>query len=229
MRLCAPTAAFGLAAAGGLLFASIGSADPPDPPGAARRYFLPIPIPSADTSPQTFVVNGQTNVIPRNYIEGASINDDGTAAAISLRAVLPDFGGLTKETIRCGIGYQDPCSAEVVVIDLTSGPFLTNGPQQLQNIKPISHPDQREGPCGLQYYESHGSTDDGGIVHQFFFTKLLNQPDISVLRCSKPGSLMAPRCNAHDDVGDRNSVYYNFDRGRLCEWGAIRRKSFALI
>lgn len=174
MNLFALRAAFSLLVAGGSLFTSTVWAEPPDPLGAVGRYYLPIPTPSAHTLPQTFVMNGQTYVIPRNYIESVSKNDDGTAAAISLRAVLPDFSGLTKETIRCGIGYRDPCSADVVVIDLTSGPFLTNGSQQLMNIKPISHQDQREGPCGLQYYESRGSSDKGGIVHQFFFTKLPN-------------------------------------------------------
>jgi hypothetical protein len=201
-----------------------------DPLGAVGRYNLPIPTPSTDTSPQTLVMNGQTYVIPRNYIVSLTRNDDGTAAAISMRAALPDFSGLTRETIRCGVGYGDPCSAEVVVIGLTSGPFLTSGSEQLQNIKPVSHPDQREGPCGLQYYESRGSTDKGGVVHQFFFfTKLPDRPDISVLRCPRPGSSGASRCNSYDDAGDGDSFYYNFHRSKLCEWSSIRSRIARLI
>ena len=229
MKPCARRWRLSVLIGGAALFATALWAEPPDPLGAVGRYQLPIPTPSTDTSPQTFVMNGQTYVIPRNYIVSLAKDDDGTAAAISMRAVLPDFSGLTKETMRCGVGYRDPCSAEVVVIGLTSGPFLTSGSQQLRNIKPISHPDQREGPCSLQYYESHGSTDQGGTVFQFFFTKMPNQSDISVLRCPKPGSSGASRCNSYDDVGDGNSFYYNFERNKLCQWGPIRSKSLALI
>ena len=71
-------------------------------------------------------MNGQTYVIPRNYIEGLSNNNNGTVGAISLRAVLPDFGGLTTDTIRCGVVYRDPYNSENGVIGLTSESLLTN-------------------------------------------------------------------------------------------------------
>ena len=229
MRLCVPTAASGLAVAGGLLFASIGSADPPDPLGAVGRYYLPIPTPSTDTSPRTFVMNGQTYVIPRNYIEGLSKDDKGNPNVISIRAVRPDFIGLTKDTIRCGVGYRDPCSSGVVVIDLSRGIFPTSGRQQLSNAKGISHPDEREGPCGLKYYESLGSTEKGGVVFQSFFTAVSDSSDILFLSCAKPGSSFAQRCNGHENIGDGNSFYYNFDRNKLCDWKEVRSRTHELI
>lgn len=228
-RGCVPRAGFGLSITAGLLFASIVCAEPPDPLGAVGRYYLPIPTPSIDTSPRTFVMNEQTYVIPRNYIEGLSKGNDGTPNVISIRAVLPGYSGLTKETIRCGVGFRDPCSSEVIVIGLTSGPFLTSGSQQLANIKPISHPEPRQGPCGLTYYETFGSTDKGAVVHEYYFTTLDDKEDILVLRCPKPGSSGAPRCNSTDNIGDGNSFYYNFDRGKLCQWMMIRSKSLSLI
>jgi hypothetical protein len=227
--LCALRAGFGLLIAGGLVLVAAVGAEPADPLGAVGRYHLPIPTPSTDTSPQTFVMNGQTYVIPRNYIEGLSKDNDGDPNDISIRAVLPDFIGLTDETIRCGVGYQDPCSARVVVIDLSRGIFPTSGSQQLSNSKKISHPDEIKGPCGLRYYESLGSTERGGVVFQFFFIQLPNIADISFLRCAKPGSAFAQRCNSRENIGDGNSFYYNFDRSKLCEWGVVRSKSLDLI
>jgi hypothetical protein len=227
--LCALRAGFSLLIAGGLVLAGTVFAQPPDPLGAVGRYHLSIPAPSADTSPRTFVMNGQTYVIPRNHIVSFSKNDDGTAGAISMRAVLPNFDGLTNDTIRCGVGYQDPCSSKVVVIGLTSGPFPTSGSQQLSNAKGISHPEERDGPCGLRYYEGLGSTDKGGVVFRSYFTRFPDEPDISFLSCAKEGSAFAPRCDGHDNVGDGNAFYYTFDRNKLCDWGSIRKKIFELI
>jgi len=229
MLFCALKRGFASLTVGGLLWAWGACADPVDPLGAVGRYYLPIPAPSTDTSPRTFFMNGQTYIVPRNYVESLSKNDDGTVSVISIRALLPDFTGLTKDTIRCGLNYSDPCSSRVVVIDLAQGPFPTSGVQQLSNAKGISHPDEREGPCGFKYYESFGSAEKGGVVFQFFFARLADTSDLSFLRCAKPGSAFAKRCNARDNVGDGNSFYYNFDRGKLCEWSAIRSSSLSLI
>jgi hypothetical protein len=95
MVSCARRWRLGVLVGGAALFVAVLWAEPPDPL-------------------QTFVMRGQTYVIPRNYVERLSKNDDGTAAVISLRAVLSDFSGLTKETIRCAISYRDPCSAKIV-------------------------------------------------------------------------------------------------------------------
>jgi hypothetical protein len=229
MKPCARRWRLSVLIGGAALFATALWAEPPDPLGAVGRYQLPIPTPSTDTSPQTFVMNGQTYVIPRNYIEGISKADDGQTNVISIRAVLPDFTGLTKETIRCGVGYQDPCSSRVVVVDLARGIFPTSGYQQLLNAKGISRPNEREGPCGLKYYESLSSTQKGGVVFQFFFTELSERSDILFLRCAKPGSAFAQRCNSRENVGDGNSFYYNFDRSKLCSWSEIRNHTHSLI
>jgi len=229
VNLFALRAAFSLLVAAGSLFSSTVRAEPPDPLGAIGRHHLPIPTPSTETLPQTFVMNGQKYVIPRNYVVSLGKNDDGTPGSISMRAVLPDFGGLTKETMRCGIGYRDPCSSKVVVIGLTSGPFPTSGSQQLSNAKGISHPEERDGPCGLRYYEGLGSTDKGGVVFRSYFTRFPDEPEISFLSCAKEGSAFAPRCDGHDNVGDGNAFYYTFDRSELCNWRSIRKKSLELI
>jgi hypothetical protein len=229
MMSCARRWRLGALVGGAALFTTALWAEPPDPLGAVGRYHLPIPTPSTDTSPQTFVMNGQTYVIPRNYIVSLAKNDDGTAGAISIRAVLPTFSGLTKDTIRCGVGYQDPCSSEVVIIGLTHGPFPTSGSQQLENTKRTSHPDEREGPCGLRYYESFGSTDKGGVVFQSFIMKMPDSSDILFLRCAKKGSAFASRCDGDGNVGDGNSFYYTFDQSKLCNWLSIRNGSLSLI
>jgi hypothetical protein len=76
MPLCVLKRGTAFLIVGGLLWPWAVRAESPDPLGAIGRYYLPIPAPSADTSPRTFVMNGRTYVIPWNYIEGLNADDD---------------------------------------------------------------------------------------------------------------------------------------------------------
>lgn len=201
-----------------------------DPLGSVAPYFLPIPSvgpfilpvpsPSTDATPNIFVVNKQRYVIPRNFIFSLSKHDDGTAAAISMRALLPNVEGLTPATMHC-LNSRDACSSDVVTIGLVKGGQPLPGSKFLENIQWHVLPEKFSGPCGLEFYEEKGFESSR---HRYFFKRMSADTDVSVLKCAKEGSSFTPTCHSNSNIEDGNYIYYIFDRKFLCEWEVIRRK-----
>jgi hypothetical protein len=192
--------------------------------GAVNKYGLPASRPSLVTTPQKFVLGGKTYAIARNYVFSAEKDKSGSVAAISMRALLPDLSAITPETMLCFLNIRDPCFDRVVVFGLTEGPAIASGPAKLRNIAPITQPDGRIGPCDLHYFQTKGLEQN---AIQFFFSRLGNDPEISMVSCRKNGS--RPRCDADTDTGDGNSFYYVFARDNLCSWAKIRDSIVELI
>ena len=181
-----------------------------------RPFVLPVPAPSTDATPRSLMMNGQRYTIPRNFIVTLSSNPDGTAGAISMRAMLPDLTGLTQENMHC-LDYRNPCSDNIVTVGLLEKHHSVPGSRQLDNIRARAQPQKFSGPCGLDFYEDSGNESDR---RQHFFKRLGADAEISVLRCAKKG----PRCSSDYDMDDSNHFYYVFNRKFLCDWEAIRDK-----
>jgi hypothetical protein len=205
-------------------------AEPKDPLGsvapsllpipAPRSFELPVPAPSTDPTPQSFVMNGQRYDIPRNFIVTLSTNPDGSAGAISMRALLPDLSGLTQENMHC-LNYRERCSDNIVTVGLLEKHHSVPGSRLLDNIRARAQPEKFSGPCGLEFYEDRGNESQR---HQYFFKRLDADADVSVLKCAKEGSSYAPRCSSDYDMGDGNHFYYIFNRKFLCDWQSIKDK-----
>jgi hypothetical protein len=205
-------------------------AEPKDPLGsvapfllpipAPRPFELPVPAPSTDPTPRTFMMNGQRYDIPRNFIVTLSHNPDGTAGAISMRALLPDLAGLTPENMHC-LDYRDPCSDNIVTIGLLEKHHSVPGSRLLDNIRALAQPEKFSGPCGLDFYESRGIESQR---MRYFFKRMRADADFSVLKCAKEGSSYAPRCSSNYDMDDGNHFYYMFNRKFLCDWEGIKDK-----
>jgi hypothetical protein len=205
-------------------------AEPKDPLGsvapfllpipAPRPFELPVPAPSTDPTPRTFMMNGQRYDIPRNFIMTLSSNPDGTAGAISMRALLPDLAGLTPENMHC-LDFRNPCSDNIVTVGLLEKHHSVPGSRLLDSIRARAQPEKFSGPCGLEFYEDRGNESQR---HQHFFKRLGADADISVLKCAKKGSSYAPSCNSDYDMDDGNHFYYIFNRKFLCDWEGIRDK-----
>jgi hypothetical protein len=187
---------------------------------APRPFELPVPAPSSDPTSQSFVMNGQRYDIPRNFIVTLLRNPDGSAGAISMRALLPDLAGLTQETMHC-LNYQNPCSDNIVTVGLLEGHHSAPGSRLLDNIKAIAQTEKFSGPCGLEFYESRGNESQR---LRYFFKRIGKDADVSVLKCAKEGASFAPTCNSNYDMKDGNHFYYIFNRKFLCDWEGIRDK-----
>jgi len=73
---------------------------------------------------------------------------------------------MTRETAHCFLNLRDPCFGQVLVFGLTEGAFRPSGAAQLKSVGPITHPDERIGPCGLHYLEGNGREEN---IHQVFY------------------------------------------------------------
>jgi hypothetical protein len=166
------------------------------------------------------MMNGQRYDIPRNFIVTLSHNPDGTAGAISMRALLPDLAGLTPENMHC-LDYRDPCSDNIVTIGLLEKHHSVPGSRLLDNIRALAQPEKFSGPCGLDFYESRGIESQR---MRYFFKRMRADADFSVLKCAKEGSSYAPRCSSNYDMDDGNHFYYMFNRKFLCDWEGIKDK-----
>jgi hypothetical protein len=175
-------------------------------------------------TPQKFVLGGKSYAIPRNYVFHAENDGPGVVADISMRAMLPDLSAMTRETAHCFLNIREPCFAQIVLVVLSKGPVLASGAAQLRSVGPITHPDERIGPCGLHYLEEKGREEN---VYQYLFSRLANELDASVIRCPKNG--VRPRCVANANTGDGNSFSYNFARENLCSWTKIRGSAAKLM
>jgi hypothetical protein len=208
-----------------LIGPSASRAQQSDPLGSLDRFYVPVPAPSIDPTPRTFVMNGQRYNIPRNFIESLENDNDGSPAAVSMRVLLPDIVGLSRESMPC-LNYQTVCSDNVVTIGLLRGEHAVAGSQILENIRPLILPDKFVGPCGLDFYENAGH-ESGRF--QYFFKKTNQDTNFSILICPKEGSSFLPNCRSNNDIGDGNHVYYIFNRKHICEWEGIRDKILARI
>ncbi|MCP4621211.1 MAG: hypothetical protein GY844_32815 [Bradyrhizobium sp.] len=210
---------------------STARAEDKDPLGTTNPVLLPIPskgpfllpsdAPSTDPTRRDFIMNGRQYRIPRNMIQSLETEKDGTAAVISMRLLLPDLTGLTKETIKCA-DNRNPCSQDSVVVGLVHNEYGASGSQQLRNMQSMLLPEKFVGSCGLEFYESNGYEEQR---HQYFILEADNDP--SILRCSKYPSFGS--CSSRTNIGDGNHFYYVFYRRHLCEWPDIRAKIINLI
>ncbi|HWF93727.1 MAG TPA: hypothetical protein VG291_02080 [Xanthobacteraceae bacterium] len=175
-------------------------------------------------TPQKFVLGGKSYAIPRNYVFHAENDGPGAVADISMRAMLPDLSAMTRETAHCFLNIREPCFTEVVLLGLTKGPVPATGPEQLRNLGPITHPDERIGLCGFHFLQTKGLEEN---AFQFFFSRLDNDSDASVIRCPKNGP--RSRCVANANTQEGNSFYYNFARENLCSWTKIRGSAAELM
>jgi hypothetical protein len=193
----------------------------------SRRFQIPIPKPSFDRAPQKFVVGGQAYEIPRNYILAVADTKTGVVGAITMRALLPELSGITRQTAHCFDDLRRPCHSEVVGVGISEGPFPTTGAQRLQNVRGFTHPDRKPGPCGLEFVADITPPTGSNAGFNYFIREV--GQDISVIRCPKEGSNYSPRCNSSDNIGDGNYTYYHFHRDRLCQWPEITNKILRLI
>src|ERR1700722_4908382 len=76
-------------------------AQQPDPLGSVGPTVFPFPAPSIDTTARTFVMNGERYDIPGNFLPSGDKQIDGSSRAISVRALLPEIVGITRETSEC--------------------------------------------------------------------------------------------------------------------------------
>jgi hypothetical protein len=200
-----------------------------DPLGTPGPYGLPLPALSFDTMPRTISMRGQVYKIPRNYIFTVS-EWQGQVGNVSMRALLPDLVGLTTDNKTCFIDLASACYSGIVVIGLESGGVpVPSGSQSLANIRGIIYPERHKGPCGLEYFEDTGTIAQQGVAFEWFVYRLPGDAEISILRCPKSGSAVAPRCNASRNLDDGNQFYYTFDRARLCTWAEIKEKVTTLL
>jgi hypothetical protein len=142
-------------------------AQQPDPLGSVGPTVFPFPAPSIDTTARTFVMNGERYDIPGNFLPSGDKQIDGSSRAISVRALLPEIVGITRETSEC-LSALSTCRDRAVTIGLLNGPPAVSGSQVLQNIKPIVFAEKFAGPCGLEFYEDKSNESQR---HRYFFKR----------------------------------------------------------
>jgi hypothetical protein len=202
------------------LLASLSYAQQPDPLGSVGSDFMPAYAPSADTEIRSFVLGGERYDIPRNFLLSVEYRKNGEPAAISMRALLPDIVGITRETLEC-LKSQNACEDKVVTIGLLNNPRSVSGSQQPQNIRSLAAPTPKMGPCGLEFYETTGQERQR---FRYYFKNAHGDADMSILRCPDERSDYAPFCvSQHNPVG-RVTFYYDFDRKFVCDWAIIGTK-----
>jgi hypothetical protein len=206
--------------------ASMAVAEETVPLGTLGPHFIPIPSPSLDTTKSDYVIGDHTYHIPRNYIRVTENNGRKVLSLVSMQALLPDMKGLSLENAPCFRNFQEPCNNDIVTIGLERGEIALFS-QRIANVSKISQP-RTKWVCGFEYYEDTSlKINRNGF--RWLFKDFGDGIGGVILRCPDEGSMVTRACNAFENSGDGNSLYYVFHHDKMCNWSEVRAKVRSLI
>jgi hypothetical protein len=169
--------------------------------------------PSFDKSSTSISIDGKMINIPRNYLVDIDV-ENGEILSVDLRAFLPDFTGISDETIGC-FNIQRECF-QMIVIGVSRSERVSTQ-EHFNNLQKMGYA-QASSLFGLQIFRDKNFDIDES--REEYLVEFRENIAKLLIRCGKSENRYSI-CVVQKGVTDRLCFIYLFSREHLKDWNNI--------